>query len=126
MLGDMSVGAEKTNNFRLLDKVKYGMNNFEEYWENFLTRNSKGNKVYDGKKFEKLTEELLTVMYGQKWKSTNTTHDGNKDFYLLKDEELLWAECKNYKDSIALNILAPTLVMAQVCDANLLKYGELW
>lgn len=98
------------------------MKNFEEYWENFLTQNSKGNKVYDGEKFEKLTEELLTVMYGQKWTSTNTTHDGNKDFYLIKDDELLWAECKNYKDSIALNILAPTLVMAQVCDANLILF----
>lgn len=98
------------------------MRNFDEYWGNFLTQNSKGNKVYDGKKFEHLTEELLTVMYGQKWQSTNTTHDGNKDFYLLKDGELLWAECKNYKDSIALNILAPTLVMAQVCDANLILF----
>lgn len=98
------------------------MHNFEEYWKNFLIQNSKGNKVYDGEKFEKLTEELLTVMYGQKWESTNTTHDGNKDFYLLKDDELWWAECKNYKDSIAMNVLAPTLVMAQVCDAKLILF----
>lgn len=98
------------------------MDNFENYWQNFLTLNSKGDEVYDGKKFEELTGELLTVMYGQKWESTNTTHDGNKDFYLLKDEELWWAECKSYKSSIALNVLAPTLVMAQVCDANLILF----
>lgn len=98
------------------------MINFKEYWENFQTQNSKGIQIYDGKKFEKLIEKLLTVMYGQKWESTNTTHDGNKDFYLLRDEELWWAECKSYKDSIALNILAPTLVMAQVCDANLILF----
>src|SRR5699024_5827707 len=30
----------------------------------------------------------------------------------------LWAECKNYRDKIALDILAPTLVMAQIYGVN--------
>lgn len=98
------------------------MNRFENYWKTFIIQNSQGKQVYDGKKFENLIEELLSIMYGVKWNNTNTTHDGNKDFYLIKDSELLWAECKNYKDSIALNVLAPTLVMAQVCDANVILF----
>lgn len=98
------------------------MNAFENYWKKFLTINSKGEEIYDGKKFEKLTKSLLAILYGKKWKETGTTHDGSKDFYLRRNNELLWAECKNYKDTIALNILAPTLVMAQVCDANVILF----
>ncbi len=94
------------------------MNEFEIYWEKFLIQNSEGKKYYDGIKFEKLVGALLSIMYGQKWKTTGKTHDGNKDFYLIKNDKLLWAECKSYKDTIALQTLAPTLVMAQVCNAD--------
>jgi hypothetical protein len=102
--------------------VKKRMNEFENYWKGFLTLNSKGKEVYDGQKFEKLTKELLSILYGEYWEETGASHDGSKDFYLIRDQELLWAECKNYKDSIALNVLAPTLVMAQVCDANVILF----
>lgn len=93
------------------------MKDFKSYWDNFLI-----DDKYDGIIFEDLIEELLTLMYGKKWKRTPKTHDGSKDFYLNIEDEILWAECKNYKDSISLKTLAPTLVMAQVCNANMILF----
>lgn len=93
------------------------MSAFKSYWDKFLT-----NDKYDGIIFEDLIEELLTLMYGKKWERTPKTHDGSKDFYLNIEDETLWAECKNYKDSISLKTLAPTLVMAQVCNANMILF----
>lgn len=98
------------------------MADFVDYWNKFQTCNSKGEKIYDGILFEELIEKLLYLMYGQKWQKTGTTHDGNKDFYLLKSDERFWAECKNYKGTIELKTLAPTLVMAQVCDADVILF----
>lgn len=89
------------------------MRAFEQYWNNFL----KCDK-YDGIAFEDLIEELLTLMYGIKWKRTLPTHDGNRDFFLNLNNKTFWAECKNYREKISLKTLAPTLVMAQVCNAN--------
>lgn len=86
---------------------------FDSYWENF-----KSNGKYNGEEFENLIEEILTIMYGRRWKRTSKTHDGNRDFFLNMNNETLWAECKNYENSISLKTLSPTLVMAQVCDAN--------
>lgn len=93
------------------------MQDFKSYWENFLI-----NGKYDGIAFEDFIEELLSLMYGKKWDRTPKTHDGSKDFYLVFEDEILWAECKNYKDSISLKTLAPTLVMAQVCNANVILF----
>lgn len=98
------------------------MDSFKNYWKRFLILSNEGKEIYNGHEFEKLTKVLLSVLYGEEWNETKTTHDGSKDFYLVKDHELLWAECKSYKNSIALNILAPTLVMAQVCDANVILF----
>lgn len=89
------------------------MRAFEQYWNNFL----KCDK-YDGIAFEDLIEELLALMYGIKWKRTLPTHDGNRDFFLNLNNKTFWAECKNYREKISLKTLAPTLVMAQVCNAN--------
>ena len=93
------------------------MNVFESYWDSFLE-----NDKYNGKAFEDLIEELLTLMYGQKWKRTSDTHDGNRDFYLNLNDETFWAECKSYQQVISLKTLAPTLVMAQVCNANTILF----
>ena len=90
---------------------------FESYWDNFLT-----NDKYNGIAFEDLIEELLSLMYGKKWFRTPKTHDGNRDFYLNIGNNTLWAECKNYKEHISLKTLAPTLVMAQICDANTILF----
>lgn len=91
------------------------MHSMELYWKMFYDRDQ---ARFDGLTFEDLVEELLLLLYGKKWTRTGKTHDGNRDFYLNANNETLWAECKNYKDTIALKTLAPTLVMAQVCDAN--------
>lgn len=90
---------------------------FESYWNNFLV-----NDKYSGIAFEDLIEELLSLMYGKKWLRTPKTHDGNRDFYLNINNNTLWAECKNYRDHISLKTLAPTLVMAQICDANTILF----
>lgn len=95
------------------------MGTFESYWNKFLKNDQ---KTYDGHIFEDLVEELLALMYGNKWNSTPATHDGNKDFFLRINDETFWAECKNYKEVLSLKILAPTLVMAQVCDANTILF----
>ena len=95
------------------------MSTFESYWNSFLKKDA---KCYDGIAFEDLIEELLTLMYGKKWSRTPETHDGNRDFYLYMDDETFWAECKNYKDTLSLKTLSPTLVMAQVCDANTILF----
>ena len=65
-------------------------------------------------------------MYGKKWRETGGSHDHNRDFWLHLSDQNLWAECKNYSNTISMNILAPTLVMAQIYEVNeiLLAYGE--
>ena len=68
--------------------------------------------------FEKLVKELLNIEYDSIWVETKITHDNNRDFYLTDNNHLYWAECKNYKDSISLDNIAPTLVMAQIFDVN--------
>lgn len=95
------------------------MDIFESYWSRFL---AKDKKTFDGIAFEDLVEDLLTLMYGKKWNRTPKSHDGSRDFYVCLNDEILWAECKNYRDVLSLKILAPTLVMAQVCDANTILF----
>lgn len=74
---------------------------------------------HDGQKFEKIIEALLKEMFPHlKWIPTQTTNDGNKDFWANNQGETYWAECKNYVSSLELKVIAPTLVMAQLCNAH--------
>ena len=76
--------------------------------------------IHDGLKFENLVESLLCEMYPEigGWGRTKKTHDGSRDFFAQIQDKLMWAECKNYKDNIALSVIAPTLVMAQICNVD--------
>ena len=96
----------------------------EAYWKRFEKRNDKASDgiVRDGRLFEDLVEHLMASMYGDGCKRTKTTHDFNRDFHIFIDGEEVWAECKNYKGSITMSVLAPTLVMAQVFDASTLLF----
>ena len=81
------------------------------YWVKFIKKDSDGNEKGNGIEFENLVNCLLVSMYGKKWKGTGGSHDNNRDFWLYSENQHLWAECKNYSNTIAMNILAPTLVM---------------
>lgn len=92
----------------------------EKYWGHFIKTDSKtGETIHDGHKFEDLIECLLNLMYNNlAWEATKMTHDGSKDFKAKNDEEIYWAECKNYKAKIDLKTLASTLVMAEIENVN--------
>ncbi|MCI9080514.1 MAG: ATP-binding protein [Lachnospiraceae bacterium] len=89
-----------------------------EYWEAFIDKDKDGNVKGNGEAFENLVEQLLIVKYGKKWERTKKSHDDNRDFWIHLEDQHIWAECKNYKDSIAMSVLAPTLVMAQIYEVN--------
>ena len=107
----------------------------DEYWVDFtkeIIQKEDVKIIKDGEKFEKLIGELLNLMYQGKgilWKKTKTTHDGNKDFVGFQDGiPLMWAECKNYKSSISLKIIAPTLFMAELGEMQkilVFSYSEI-
>lgn len=69
-----------------------------------------------GIQFENLIEILLKAQFNNDyWIRTQTTHDGKKDFVhpnLLNPTE--WLECKNYRDSISINVISPTLIMGAI------------
>lgn len=88
------------------------------YWRKFIKIDSDGNEKGNGIEFENLVNCLLVSMYGKKWEVTGGSHDNNRDFWLYFENQHLWAECKNYSNTIAMNILAPTLVMAQIYEVN--------
>ncbi|NBH99710.1 hypothetical protein D7Y41_02340 [Anaerotruncus sp. 1XD22-93] len=89
-----------------------------EYWD-YFTKKGKGGKTRgDGIKFEGLVKCLLAAQYGIEWIGTQKSYDDNRDFWIYFKEKHLWAECKNYKDSIAMDVLAPTLVMAHIYEVN--------
>lgn len=88
------------------------------YWKKFIQIDKNGNKKGNGIEFENLVKCLLVSMYGKEWTVTGGSHDNNRDFWLYLENQHLWAECKNYSDTIAMNILAPTLVMAQIYEVN--------
>lgn len=72
-----------------------------------------------GTKFEGLIFRLLKHYFPDyEWHDTPVTHDGSKDFYAQKEEYVYWAECKNYSKRIALQTIAPTLIMAELCNAD--------
>lgn len=92
-----------------------------KYWKSFeLWQN--GTEKKDGDKFEQLVSDILNIQYKEKgvtFTRTQTTHDGSKDFVGTKDgQDIIWAECKNYKKNISLTQVSPTLVMAEVCQIN--------
>lgn len=89
------------------------------YWEKFIDKDlDKDKEKGNGIKFEKLINCLLLSMYGKQWEITGGSHDNNRDFWIHLSDQSIWAECKNYSKTIAMNILAPTLVMAQIYDVN--------
>lgn len=102
--------------------LKYKRSNIvrvsSEYWNKFIDTDENGNKKGNGIKFEKLIKCLLFAMYGKRWQSTSASHDNNRDFWIHLSDQSIWAECKNYANTIAMNILAPTLVMAQIYEVN--------
>lgn len=89
-----------------------------EYWNAFIEKGENGEEKGNGEKFEKLVNHLLIAIYGKEWTWTQRSHDDNRDFWIYLDEQHIWAECKNYKNPIAMSVLAPTLVMAQVYEVN--------
>lgn len=78
----------------------------------------------DGLLFEKLVGDLLTLEYpGKKFKKTQTTHDGNRDWEtsmpLLHGLNVdIWFECKYRKERLSAEEVAMTLIMAYVEDAK--------
>lgn len=85
-----------------------------------------------GVRFEDLVEELLKEMFkSEKWYRTGTSYDGKKDFAYPDNPEtpdLKWAECKNYKDNLSINIISPTLVMGAIDEIKSIiffSYSEL-
>lgn len=89
-----------------------------DYWDQFIDVDNEGKSKGNGIKFEKLVSYLLSIMYGKQWKKTSGSHDNNRDFWIHLSEQSIWAECKNYQKTIAMDILAPTLVMAQIYEVN--------
>ena len=82
-------------------------------------KTSETHSKHDGSIFEKIVEVLLEEMFPNlEWIPTQTTNDGNKDFWANYRGETYWAECKNYAASLELKVIAPTLVMAQLCNAD--------
>ncbi|MCC8156496.1 MAG: hypothetical protein LIO54_04365 [Oscillospiraceae bacterium] len=72
--------------------------------------------------FEDLIEKLLKAVFPEEeWRRTKKSYDGKRDFVYPADEKLpeqKWAECKNYKDNLSINIIAPTLVMGSIENIN--------
>ena len=94
----------------------------EEYWTQFVKMGPDGHsESRDGQRFEDLVLDILKCLYSYKnitWRSTKKTHDGNKDFVGVHNEEIYWAECKNHSSKIDLKTLAATLVMAEIENVN--------
>lgn len=103
-----------------------------EQWNAFLEKYFKykcvKNEVAPNKgiQFEILVEDLLAHLFGMfdlTFHPTKASHDGSKDFWAMdSNDELWWAECKNYHPNIALKQLAPTLIMAELNSAQHLLF----
>lgn len=86
----------------------------EEIWQRYFASE---NGSYGGKKFEKLSIDILEEYFGRGWAPTKASHDGNKDFVLQCAGERHWAESKAYRDPISYHVVSPTLFMAILGDA---------
>lgn len=92
------------------------------YWDMFTKKDTRGMTKRDGIIFEDLVECLLQIEYDLEWIRTPKSHDNNRDFHLTTLEFTYWAECKNYNNVIAMDTIAPTLVMAQIFEVNKLIF----
>ncbi len=102
-------------------KMKYLQETFDKKFVCEALDKHTGKILYthNGEIFENIIETLLKEMFPDlQWIPTHTTNDGNKDFWAAKYDEIYWAECKNYASNLELKIIAPTLVMAQLCNAS--------
>lgn len=91
----------------------------DKFWKSFNSKTTSKK----GKKFEELIKTVLEAKYGQnKWKGTSDSWDGSKDFYYYNIDENMWAECKNYKSTIGLKVVSPTLIMAQIYNIDTLLF----
>lgn len=102
-----------------------------EVWNQYLryhleTLNQSPKNLNKGIQFEILVAYLLKSMFEDAeldFQPTKSSHDGNKDFWAIDNEnEVWWAECKNYTSNIALTQLAPTLVMAEINQVRHLMF----
>ena len=95
-----------------------------KYWQKkfkktVIDKNGKKRTIRDGKIFEELVQKILDLEYGpNRWKRTADSWDGSRDFEWHTARSYKWAECKNYEDSISLNVISNTLVMAMVDFAD--------
>lgn len=91
----------------------------KKFTKSILDKNGKPKIVRDGKAFENLVKRILDLEYGpNRWKETNESWDGSRDFEWRTSRSYKWAECKNYADKISLNIFSNTLVMAIIDFAD--------
>lgn len=91
----------------------------EKYW-NYLNTKQTSNK---GICFENLVKKMLIAEYGKAiFQGTRDSWDGSKDFFYYSQQKKYWAECKNYASSINLNVLASTLIMAQLSEIDTILY----
>lgn len=97
--------------------------NSKEKWKELLKAFAKkdSNK---GIQFEDLVENILCKLFPEKrldFKGTKQSHDGSKDFWALdSNNDVWWAECKNYVSNLSLKIISPTLFMAELYDIGYL------
>ncbi len=90
----------------------------KEYWRGFQTADGK----FDGIRFEDMVAELLPKLFPGSWQRTQYSWDGKKDFFQQQDGIRRWAECKAYRESISINVISPTLVMALIDNANVIIF----
>lgn len=88
----------------------------QEHWKSFQMPDGR----FNGVKFEELVATILPKLYPGKWRQTQYSWDGKKDFYQQSGEERRWAECKAYKDPLSINVVSPTLIMALLEDARVI------
>lgn len=97
--------------------------NSEEKWEKLLQLFSKKN-TNKGIRFEDLVENILCKLFPERklhFNGTKESHDGSKDFWAHdSNNDLWWAECKNYEPNLSLKIISPTLFMAELYDIDYL------
>jgi tetratricopeptide (TPR) repeat protein len=86
----------------------------EEHLSKFLVKQKNNTFKNDGLVFENLVENLLNLEFDHlNWEKTKTSWDGAKDFIGHKDGVLdVWAECKMYQNTLQLNVISKTLIMA--------------
>lgn len=91
----------------------------EEYWSHFRNIST----TQKGIKFENLVKDILDLHYGKNcWKPTKASWDGSKDFFWYNGNENMWAECKNYKNTIGLKVVSNSLIMAEIYNVSTLLF----